>query len=150
MSKSTPAGPTASTPLPEGRYPSGHSATPSRILAIALTALVIALGGAVAYLGYTKFTNNDVEGNLVSFDIVDDSSVDILLTVTRDDPSQPAVCIVRARSRDGSETGRREVVVPASDSGSVEIRTTVVTSAPPGMADLFGCGLTVPEYLSGR
>ena len=30
------------------------------------------------------------------------------------DPSVPAVCIVRARSIDGDETGRREVLVPPS------------------------------------
>ena len=89
-----------------------------------------------------------VDGTLVSFEIVSDDRVDVRLSVTRDDPSEPAVCIVRSRSRDGSETGRREVLIPASPNGTEDIRTEVITSAPPGLADLYGCSLTVPEYLT--
>ena len=85
----------------------------------------------------------------MSFDIVDDTTVNIRLNVTRDDPSKPAVCIVRARSKDGTETGRREVLVPASESGTVDVRTFVTTSQAPGLGDLYGCSLDVPSYLTG-
>ncbi|MBY6365569.1 DUF4307 domain-containing protein [Rhodococcoides corynebacterioides] len=140
--------PPPSRALPEGRYPEDRGRTPSRVLAVTLTLLVIALGIGIAYLGYTKFTTPDVDGTLVSFEIVSDDRVDVRLSVTRDDPSEPAVCIVRSRSRDGSETGRREVLIPASSNGTEDIRTEVITSAPPGLADLYGCSLTVPEYLT--
>ncbi|MGB7362702.1 MAG: DUF4307 domain-containing protein [Rhodococcus sp. (in: high G+C Gram-positive bacteria)] len=136
--------------LPEGRYPTSRGFAPSRILAVALTALVIALGVGVAYLGYTKFTTPDVDGTMVSFDIVGQDRVDVRLTVTRDDPSRPAVCIVRSRSRDGTETGRREVVIPGSQNGTEDVRTFIVTSAAPGLADLYGCSLQVPEHLLQR
>ncbi|MBY6677775.1 MULTISPECIES: DUF4307 domain-containing protein [unclassified Rhodococcus (in: high G+C Gram-positive bacteria)] len=136
--------------LPEGRYPTSRGIAPSRVLAVALTLLVIALGVAVAYLGYTKFTTPDVDGTMVSFDIVGEDRVDVRLNVTRDDPSQPAVCIIRSRSRDGTETGRREVLIPASENGTEDVRSFVITSAAPGLADLYGCSLDVPEHLTPR
>lgn len=136
--------------LPEGRYPTSRGIAPSRILAVVLGLMVVALGVGVAYLGYTKFTTPDVDGTLVSFDIVGPDRVDVRLNVTRDDPSEPAVCIVRSRSRDGSETGRREVVIPASDNGTEDVRSFIVTSADPGLADLYGCSLNVPEHLTSR
>jgi hypothetical protein len=75
----------------------------------ALTALVIVVGGGIAYYAYGKFAVKEIETETISFDIANDSTVKIRFTVTRDDSSRDAMCIVRARSKDGSETGRREV-----------------------------------------
>ena len=63
---------------------------------------------------FQQFGPAEIEYEVVAFEVVDDDTLDIKLSVTRQDPSQEAVCIVRARSRDGSETGRREILVPAS------------------------------------
>jgi hypothetical protein len=79
--------------------------------------------------------------------LVDDETVSVTFTVTRRDPSRPAVCIVRARSKDGSETGRREVLVPPSPQRSVQVTTIVKASRPPVIGDVYGCGLDVPKYL---
>jgi hypothetical protein len=57
------------------------------------------------------------------------------------------VCIVRARSIDGSETGRREVLVPPSSQATVQVTTTVKSSRPPVVGDVYGCGTHVPSYL---
>jgi hypothetical protein len=73
--------------------------------------------------------------------------VQVTVTVTRDDPSRPAVCIVRARSIDGSETGRREVLVGPSTQKTVQVTTVVKTSKPPVVGDVYGCGTDVPSYL---
>ena len=67
------------------------------------------------------------------------------VNVTRDDPSRPVVCIVRARSIDGSETGRREVLVPPSTQKTVQVTTVVKTSRPPVVGDVYGCGTDVPR-----
>ena len=134
---------------PAGRYPAPRRFSASKALALVMGALVIALGFGVAYLGYTKFTTPDVDGSLVSFVIVDDETVNIRLNVSRDDPSKAAVCIVRSRSRDGTETGRREVLIPESSAGSVDVQTFVKTSQPPALGDLYGCSLNVPSYLTG-
>ena len=73
--------------------------------------------------------------------------VEVTVSVTRADPSRPVVCIVRARSKDGSETGRREVLVPPSEQATVQITTEVKTSRPPVIGDVYGCGTDVPGYL---
>jgi hypothetical protein len=56
-------------------------------------------------------------------------------------------CIVRVRSRDGGETGRREVLVPPANEATVQVTTTLKSSKPPVLADVYGCGTDVPGYL---
>lgn len=137
----------SSTP-PADRYGSApRTHRPKNWVKVALTALVVVAGIGIAYIGYTKFSVKDVEGKQVAFDIVDNHTMNIRFTVTRDDPSEPAVCIIRTRSRDGSETGRREVYVAPSSSQTVEITAPVRASMPPAMGDLYGCSLDVPDYL---
>ncbi|KAA0923221.1 DUF4307 domain-containing protein [Rhodococcus sp. IEGM 1401] len=142
--------------LPAGRYPSGSGPSgirqaPKRATKIALVALVLLVGLGVAYYAYSKFSVKPIEGSQLSFDIVDEDTMSIRFSVTRQDPEQPAVCIVRARSRDGSETGRREVYIPPeSASTTVEMTTEVTTSAAPAVGDVYGCTLDVPEYLRAR
>jgi hypothetical protein len=118
-----------------------------RLLIIGLTLLVVAVGGAVAVVGYHRLGTADVEAAMNSYRLLDDETVSVTITVTRKDPRRPAVCIVRARSKDGSETGRREVLVPASAQKSVQVTTIVKASRPPVMGDVYGCGFDVPNYL---
>lgn len=134
--------------LPEGRYPvsTTRRALGGRTKNILLVGVLL-VGLAVAYLGYLRFAVQDVEGKALSFDLVDDSTISIGFSVTRADPSNDVVCIVRARSRDGSETGRREVLIPASSAQEVEVTSVVRTSKPPAMGDVYGCSTNVPDYL---
>ncbi|MCW2649967.1 MAG: hypothetical protein QOE41_4272 [Mycobacterium sp.] len=118
-----------------------------RRLVIGLTLLILAIGVAVAVVGYQRLGSSDVSGTLSGYRLLDDETVSVTITVNRKDPSRPAVCIVRARSRDGSETGRREVLIPPSTQKSVQVTTIVKTSRPPVMGDVYGCGLDVPKYL---
>ncbi|MDD4866296.1 MAG: DUF4307 domain-containing protein, partial [Mycobacterium sp.] len=69
------------------------------------------------------------------------------ISVRRSDPSRPVDCIVRVRATDGGETGRREVLVPPSSEKTVQVTTTLKSSRPPMMADIYGCGTDVPGYL---
>jgi hypothetical protein len=112
-----------------------------------MTLLVLGAGVAVAVVGYQRLGRSDVAGTLGGYRLVDDETVEVTITVTRADPSRPAVCIVRARSKDGSETGRRELLVPPSSDKSVQVTTLVKTSRPPVIGDVYGCGLDVPSYL---
>jgi Domain of unknown function (DUF4307) len=118
-----------------------------RAIVIVLVALVLATGVAVAVLGYRLLGRHDVEGTMAGYRLIDDETVSVTLTVRRSDPSRPAVCIVRARSKDGSETGRRELLIPPSSQASVQVTTIVKSSRPPVMGDVYGCGLHVPSYL---
>ncbi|KWX67713.1 DUF4307 domain-containing protein [Mycobacterium sp. NAZ190054] len=120
-----------------------------RWIAIGLTALVVLTGIVVATVAFNRFGSNDVEGELAGYELVDPHTVDVTVSVTRDDPSRPVVCIVRARSYDGDETGRREVLVPPSADATVQVTTTVKSSRPAVIGDVYGCGTDVPGYLVG-
>jgi hypothetical protein len=118
-----------------------------RGIVIGLTLVIIALGVVIAYVGYQRLGTSEVKGELSGYRVVDAHTVEVTVGVTRDDPSRPVVCIVRARSVDGSETGRRELLVPPSSQATVQVDTIVKTSKPPAVGDVYGCGMDVPGYL---
>ena len=118
-----------------------------RGVVIALAALVVAAGIIVAIVGYQRLGSSDVAGALAEYRIIDDETVSVTITVTRSDPSRPVDCIVRVRAKDGSETGRREVLIPPSQAATVQVTTIVKSSRPPVMGDIYGCGTDVPAYL---
>ncbi|CAN5332433.1 DUF4307 domain-containing protein [soil metagenome] len=131
---------------PEARY--GRQKLPRRGVIIAVTVLAVAAGIVVAVVGYQRLGTSDVEGKLGGYQLVDDQTVNVTISVTRADPSRPVVCIVRARSKDGSETGRREVLVAPSDQSTVQVTAAVKSSRPPVIGDVYGCGTDVPGYLT--
>ena len=118
-----------------------------RQLAIGLFLLIVVVGVAIAFVGFQRLGAGDVEGKLGGYRLVDEGTAEVTISVTRKDPSRPVVCIVRARSIDGSETGRREVLVPPSSAATVQVKAIVKTSQPPVMGDVYGCGTEVPSYL---
>ncbi|MGH3766870.1 MAG: DUF4307 domain-containing protein [Pseudonocardiaceae bacterium] len=132
--------------LPEGRY--GRRAARRRRRWAAPAGLVVAVlvGLAVAVIGYRNLGSTPIQGEALSFTLLEGNAVQLRLSVIRDDPAHPAVCIVRARSRDGEETGRKEIYVPPAD-GPTVLSTVVQTSRPPVTADVYGCSLQVPAYL---
>jgi Domain of unknown function (DUF4307) len=135
-------------PRPQARYGrprlSGRS---QRRVVIALAVLAVAAGAVVAVVGYQRLGSSDVTGSLAGYQVIDNETASVTISVTRSDPSRPVDCIVRVRSKDGSETGRREVLVPSSGQETVQLTTTVKSSKPPAMADIYGCGPDVPGYL---
>jgi hypothetical protein len=137
-----------SIPRPESRYGRTRvSRVPRRPMVIALGVLVAAAGIAVAVVGYQRLGTSDVSGSLAGYQVIDAETASVTISVTRSDPSRPVDCIVRVRAKDGGETGRREVLVPPSDQKTVQVTTTVKSSRPPAMADIYGCGADVPSYL---
>ncbi|MGH3980663.1 MAG: DUF4307 domain-containing protein [Pseudonocardiaceae bacterium] len=135
--------------LPEGRY--GRTGRPApRWARPLLLVLVVAAGLGVAVVGYRNLAAAPIEAQLLGFRLLEGNlegnAVQVRIEVARDDPSAPGVCIVRARSRDGDETGRREVYVPPA-TGSLVVATVVRTSRPPVTGDVYGCSLEIPAYL---
>jgi Domain of unknown function (DUF4307) len=137
-----------SIPRPEARYGRSRlSRVSRRRVAIALAVLVVGAGTVVAVIGYQRLGTSDVAGSLAGYQVIDNETASVTISVTRSDPSRPVDCIVRVRSKDGGETGRREVLVPPSDQATVQVTTMVKSSKPPVMADIYGCGTDVPGYL---
>lgn len=135
-------------PRPDDRYGRPRlSRRARRRVAIALGVLVAAAGIVIAVIGYQRISTSAVTGSLVGYRLVDDETASVTISVTRSDPSRPVACIVRVRATNGSETGRRELLVPPSEATTVQVTTTVKSSQPPVMADVYGCGTEVPSYL---
>jgi hypothetical protein len=130
---------------PESRY--GRKKLPRRGVVIAVSVLAVAISIVVAVVGYQRLGTAPVEGTLGGYQLVDGQTVDVTISVTRDDPSRPVVCILRARSKDGAEVGRREILVPPSDQATVQVTAAVKASRPPVIGDVYGCGADVPGYL---
>lgn len=142
-----PMNPT-SIPRPESRYGRSRlSRVSRRRLAIGLGVLVLAAGIGIAIVGYQHLGTSAVSGSLAGYAVLDEETASVTISVTRSDPSRPVECIVRVRAKDGRETGRREVLVPPSGQATVQVTTIVKSSAPPAMADIYGCGTDVPGYL---
>lgn len=140
--------------LPEGRYgPRGVGRRRRWAAPVGLLLAVLA-GLVAAVIGYRNLGSAPVQGETLGFTLMASTpdmdpeiyGVELRLNVIRDDPSRPAVCIVRARSRDGEETGRKEIYVPPA-AGPIVLVTVVHASRPPVTADVFGCSLAVPSYL---
>jgi hypothetical protein len=118
-----------------------------RLWVAGVTAFALVVGAVIAVVAWQRLGTGDVEGELGAFELVDDETLTVTIKVTRADPSQPVVCIARARSADGSETGRRELLVPPSSQATVNVTTTVKSTKPPVAGDVYGCGSDVPPYL---
>ncbi|MBO0679464.1 DUF4307 domain-containing protein [Mycolicibacterium sp. S2-37] len=133
---------------PAARYGRQRMSRRTRRLVLAgLAVLVVVAGVVIAVVASHRLGAQEVEGELGAYRLVDEQTVEVTLSVTRDDPARPVVCIVRARSKDGSETGRREILVPPSTQTTVQVKTIVRSSSPPVIGDVYGCGTDVPPYL---
>lgn len=114
---------------------------------VLLSALTVAAGVAIALVGFQRLGTAEVKGELGAYELLDGQTVEVTLSVTRDDPSRPAVCIVRSRAVDGSEAGRREVLVAPSSQTTVQVTTVVKSTRTPVVGDVYGCGTDIPAYL---
>jgi Domain of unknown function (DUF4307) len=136
-----------SFPPPPTRYGRGRLLPPSRRRAAALAVVVAAVGVVVAVIAYQRLGRNDVDGTLAGYRLIDAQTVSVTISVTRKDPARPVDCIVRVRAKDGSETGRREVLVAPSTQTTVQVTAIVKSSKPAVVGDIYGCGTDVPAYL---
>lgn len=133
---------------PRATYPVEQSSMSRRRWFALLTAAVVVLGVVLAVIGFQKFGNPDVSGETTGFFLTGPDTVDVQFTVDRADPSTPVACVVKARSKDGAEVGRREVLIVGGNAQRVGVRTTIHTSAQPVIGEVFGCDPNVPPYLT--
>lgn len=134
--------------LPEGRYGSRSSnGGMPRWARVTVLAAGIGGGTVLAVVLYILFGVQPIEGKQVSYSVLGDGAVQVDIEVTRDTPQRPAMCIVRARSKEGDEVGRKEVYV-APGSATVTLTTVLRTSKRPVTGEVDVCSYQVPAYLS--
>ncbi len=149
MSEAAPAtdrSETAGRPDLGDRYGAPSRRTPRWVVPV-LGVGVVVLGLIIAYVGYKNLGPKDIDPDQLGYTVVNDSTVQAHFKVTRTHPQRPAVCFVRAMDKDGGEVGRREVLIPPSTSGTVEMKVTVRSIARPAASDVYGCSAVVPPYL---
>lgn len=101
--------------------------------------------GLVAFVTYYNLGPKPIEADRTSFEQLPGDALELHMNVRRDDPDQAGVCVVRVRSIDGLETGRREVFVPA---GVDSVSTVIKSTQPPVTASVVGCSYNIPPYMS--
>lgn len=135
--------------LPEDRYGGAQTGSPvmgklvATVLALLVGAIMVAGGVTIYRLNATP----DITGEVIGVNVVDEQLVEVSMTVSRDEPGVAAYCIVRAQEQSKGELGRREVYVPPSENGTIQIDVAISTTDRAFMADVYGCGDDVPGYL---
>ncbi|MDX3571271.1 DUF4307 domain-containing protein [Streptomyces sp. ID05-47C] len=127
---------TASTRPPEGRYGRSSDARADRTLKVAggvLGALLLAL---IGYFAYHYVGQNKISGELITFQVADDS-VRVHLEV-RKDSGASGYCTVRSQAENGAEVGRADFRFSGSDT-RIDKVVTLRTTSRGTTAELLGC-----------
>jgi hypothetical protein len=98
------------------------SAVTRRRVVIALGTLTVLLGLGVAVGLYQRYEEVAVAGEMVAYDVLDEQTASVTISVTRKDPAVPVVCVVRARARDGAAPGAGERAAAAAQRLGLEAR----------------------------
>ncbi|MFF7532293.1 DUF4307 domain-containing protein [Streptomyces bobili] len=127
---------TASTRPPEGRYGRSSDARADRTLKVAggvLGALLLAL---IGYFAYHYVGQNKISGELITFQVADDS-VRVHLEV-RKDAGASGYCTVRSQAENGAEVGRADFRFSGADT-RIDKVVTLRTTSRGTTAELLGC-----------
>ena len=137
--------PSATRRRPPGRY-DPPSLLGQRVLAVLLTALLVAVVAAVGAFGWDRFGGEQVRGQVRTFEIRSAAERVMELEGAKT-PGARAYCVIRARGADGLEVGRDIAVLDAEGTSDEVARGTFVlaTSARAVTAELAGC---TPEPIS--
>jgi hypothetical protein len=137
--------PSAARRRPPGRY-DPPSLLGQRIMAVLLTALLLAVVAAVGAFVWDRFGGEQVRGQVRTFSIRSDTEVVLEIEAAKT-PGARAYCVIRARGADGLEVGRDIAVLDAEGTSDEVARGTftLATSRRAITAELAGC---TPEPLS--
>src|ERR1700682_4877358 len=84
---------------PADRYGRPRLSRPARRwTVIGLAVLILTAGVAIAVVGFQRLGSGDVQGTLGGYQLVDDETVSVTISVTRADPSRPGGGVGRARA----------------------------------------------------
>ncbi|MGI3780050.1 MAG: DUF4307 domain-containing protein [Janthinobacterium lividum] len=124
MTEPTTVDATAAAERLARRYPPPLVSRRTKIAITAVAALV-----ALSWLVWAALLHAEpaVSGQVASFDVVSDTSMTLVMTVQRSDPSHPATCRLLAQSTDFQPVAESEVAVEASSAEVVDKTITLTT-----------------------
>ncbi|MEU9856676.1 DUF4307 domain-containing protein [Streptomyces sp. NPDC047974] len=122
---------------PEGRYGRSADERADRKLKIAGAVLGTLFLAMIGWFGWHYVGANRISAEMIKFDVVSDSEVQVHLEV-RKDQGVEGVCTLRSRSEDGAEVARKDVVVDEPE-GRVDRVYSLRTTARATSAELLGC-----------
>ena len=125
--------------FPPGRYGRRRDGRSRRGLPIVFGAVVVAVSLLLALRLYGQYGDPDYDAQIVGWSDVTETAMTIRFRV-RLPAGSPADCVLRARTYDGTEVGRRTVRVPAApDATTVEVSETVPTTVRASVGDVVRC-----------
>ncbi|MFJ9720581.1 DUF4307 domain-containing protein [Streptomyces sp. NPDC101213] len=127
---------TASTRPPEGRYGRSSDERADRTLKVAGAVLGALLLALIGYFGYHYVAQNKISGEMITFQVSDDS-VRVHLEV-RKDAGVSGYCTVRSQAENGAEVGRADFRFSGPDTRIDEV-VTLRTTSRGTTAELLGC-----------
>ncbi|NUU21031.1 MAG: DUF4307 domain-containing protein [Streptomycetaceae bacterium] len=108
-----------------------------RNLRIAFVVFLVLLVSGTVWIGLNQ-ANREIRASIPAFRVTSDRTVEAQIEV-RKDKDKEAVCVLRSRSEDGTEVGRKEVRIPAASSKTVTVTEVLQTTDRPNTAELDGC-----------
>ena len=125
--------------FPPGRYGRRRDGRSRRGLPIVFGAVVVAVSLLLALRLYGQYGDPDYDARIVGWTDVTPAAMTIEFTV-RVPEGGAATCVLRARSYDGAEVGRRTVTLAAAPGATtIEGRERVTTSARASHGDVVRC-----------
>jgi uncharacterized protein DUF4307 len=130
----------ATTPVfPPGRYGRRRAGKRPPVVGIVVAVLVVAACVLLSVRLYHRFGQTDYQAQIVGWQEPSDQQTVIRFTV-RVPAGGAASCVLRARDFNGTEVGRRTVVVRAAgaDTG-IDAEEAVATTARASVGEVIGC-----------
>jgi len=123
---------------PADRYGDRGPSTRRRVVGTVVIAVLVALALTSWVWLAANRANPSVRYDLLGFEVVTPTSVEIRFSVTRE-PGVPVLCVVRARGAAGDEVGRLQVLVPTDDRERLDLTRTLRTTGPAVTGEVVTC-----------
>lgn len=136
---------------PESRYGAGRtpekpSGVGGKIVAVLLVLLLILAVIAVAqYVSNRQST--DVTASMTNYERIDDQTMRLQVDVGRENPAEPAYCIVTAINYAMAEVGRREILLAPGGEELERYEVTIPTWDIPVSGTVYGCSTSIPTHM---
>ncbi|MEO3742120.1 DUF4307 domain-containing protein [Plantactinospora sp. B5E13] len=132
--------PTAAPVFPPGRYGHRRAGRQRRPwVAVLLVAVLLGVMVAVSFRLYRQYGDPNYDAQVITYTQITETQVVIDFRVTVPEGGS-AICVLRARSKDGAEVGREELRV-AAEPGQRHLtaRHRLATAARPIIGEVLRC-----------